>query len=91
MIVKPKYPRIFGFIIFVLTAKGRADIVLKMPKGIYITELKMDDTAENALAQINKRGYAVKYATDGRPITKVGMSFSSAERNITSTIIERDM
>ena len=42
------------------TAKGRADIVLKMPKGIYITELKMDDTAENALAQINKRGYAGK-------------------------------
>ena len=73
------------------TAKGRADIVLKMPKGIYIMELKVDDTAENALAQINQRGYAEKYVTDGRPITKVGMAFSSTERNITSTVVQREM
>ncbi len=68
------------------TAKGRCDLVLKMPKGIYVMELKVDDTAENALAQINKRGYADKYVTDGRPITKVGMAFSSTERNITEWI-----
>ena len=73
------------------TAKGRADMVLKMPKGIYVMELKVDDTAENALAQINQRGYADKYVTDGRPITKVGMTFSSTERNITSTVIQRKM
>ena len=73
------------------TAKGRADLVLKMPKGIYVMELKVDDTAENALAQINQRGYADKYVNDGRPITKVGMSFSSTERNITATVISRDM
>ena len=65
------------------TAKGRSDIVLKMPKRIYVMELKVDDTAENALAQIDLRGYADKYANDGRPVTKVGISFSSAERNIT--------
>ncbi len=64
------------------TARGRSDIVLKMPKRIYIAELKVDDKAENALAQINQRGYADKYRMDGRPITKVGISFSSAERNI---------
>ena len=68
------------------TAKGRSDIVLKMPKGIYVMELKVDDTAENALAQINKRGYADKYLVDGRPVTKVGMAFSSAERNITEWV-----
>ena len=65
------------------TAKGRSDIVLKMPKRIYIVELKVDDTAENVLAQIDQRGYADKYRLDGRPITKVGTSFSSKERNIT--------
>ncbi len=65
------------------TAKGRADIVLKMPRGIYVIELKYDDTAENALAQIDSRGYAEKYRLDGRPVTKVGIAFSSAERNIT--------
>ncbi len=66
-----------------LSSKGRADLTLKMPKGIYILELKYDDTAEAALQQIDERGYAAKYALDGRPITKVGLAFSSKERNIT--------
>ncbi len=65
------------------SAKGRADLTLKMPKGIYIMELKYDDSANNALRQIDERGYADKYALDGRPVTKVGLSFSSKERNIT--------
>ena len=65
------------------SAKGRADMVLKMPKGIYIIELKYDDTADAALAQIDSRGYAEKYQLDRRPVTKVGMAFSSKERNIT--------
>ena len=66
-----------------LSAKGRADLTLKMPKGIYIMELKYDDTAEAALKQIDERGYANKYALDGRPVVKVGLAFSSKERNIT--------
>lgn len=65
------------------SAMGRADLVLKMPKGIYIMELKYDGTADEALKQIVTKGYADKYAHDGRPITKVGISFSSEQRNIT--------
>lgn len=64
------------------SAKGRSDITLKMPKGIYVIEIKYDDTADVALSQINSRGYAQKYGLDGRPVTKVGISFSSKERNI---------
>lgn len=65
------------------SAKGRSDLTLLMPKGIYIMELKYDGSAEAALEQINQRGYAHKYALDGRPVTKVGICFSSKERNIT--------
>lgn len=65
------------------SAKGRADLILKVKKGIYVIELKYDDTAEEALKQIDQRGYAEKYHLDGRPITKVGIAFSSKERNIT--------
>ncbi|MBO4850450.1 MAG: ATP-binding protein [Prevotella sp.] len=65
------------------SAKGRADIILKMAKGIYVIEIKYDDTADEALKQIDQRGYADKYRADGRPITKVGIAFSSKERNIT--------
>ena len=66
-----------------LSAKGRADLTLKMPKGIYVMELKYDATADEALQQIADRGYARKYALDGRPVTCVGLAFSSTERNIT--------
>ena len=65
------------------SAKGRADIILKMPQGIYVIEIKYDDTADEALQQIDQRGYADKYRADGCPITKVGVAFSSKERNIT--------
>ena len=66
-----------------LSSQGRADLTLKMPRGIYIFELKYDHPADEALQQIDERGYARKYAMDGRPITKVGLSFSREERNIT--------
>ena len=65
------------------SAKGRADLVLKTQKGIYIIELKYDGTAEEALRQIDQRGYAEKHRLDGLPVTKVGIAFSSKERNIT--------
>ena len=76
------------------SAKGCSDLTLKMPKGIYVIELKYNDTAEAALEQIDRKGYADKYALErlrvgdgtsgiGRPVTKVGIAFSSAERNIT--------
>ena len=70
-------------------AKGRSDITLLMPKGIYIMELKYNDTVDTALDQIDRKGYADKYRLDGRPITKVGISFSSEERNITDWKTEK--
>ena len=65
------------------SAKGRADIVLLMPKTVYVMELKYDGTADEALAQIRTKGYDEKYAIDQRPVTKVGIAFSSERRNIT--------
>ena len=65
------------------TARGQADLTLLMPKGIYVMEIKYEHTADEALAQIDRKGYAEKYRLDGRPVTKIGISFSSSERNIT--------
>ncbi|MBR1503291.1 MAG: ATP-binding protein [Prevotella sp.] len=65
------------------TAKGQSDLTLLMPRGIYVMEIKYNHTAQEALDQISRKGYADKYALDGRPVTKVGISFSSEERNIT--------
>ena len=70
------------------SAKGSADIILRMPKGIYVMELKYNKPAQDAINQINTKGYAEKYRIDGCPVTKVGISISSEERNITEWIAE---
>ena len=72
----------------VATARGRADIVLKMPSTIYVMELKYDKSAAEALAQIDERGYTEPYLSDGRRIVKVGINFGSKERNISEWTTE---
>ena len=61
---------------------GRADVVIKTKNDIYVLELKVDDTVDNALAQIDSKGYAIPYEADGRQLTKCGVSISSEARNI---------
>jgi len=70
------------------TSKGRLDCILFAPKQIFIIEFKVDESAEKALAQINEKGYAEPYRTDGRPIVKIGVNFSSEERTIEGWKVE---
>ena len=56
-------------------AGGRADMVVWMPNAIYVFELKVHDTAQHALEQIDERGYAIPYNTDGRKVVKIGVKF----------------
>ena len=58
-------------------SEGRADCIIETPKYVYIFEFKLDGTADEALQQIEDRGYAKAYVTDDRPIYKIGVSFSS--------------
>lgn len=64
------------------TSRGRLDCLLFSPKYIFIIEFKVDESAEKALAQIDEMGYAEPYLNDGRPVVKIGVNFSSAERTI---------
>ena len=68
-------------------ARGRADMVVYMPDAVYVMELKINGTAQDALDQIESKGYAERYATDGRRIVKVGMGFSVEKRAMTEYII----
>ena len=70
------------------TSKGRLDCILFAPKQIFIIEFKVDESAEKALAQISEKGYAEPYRTDGRPIIKIGVNFSSEERTIEGWKVE---
>ena len=64
------------------SAKGRADAVVKTKDHIYVFEFKLDGSADEALKQIDEKGYLLPYSADQRQLMKIGVSFDSAERNI---------
>jgi len=66
----------------VRSGKGRLDILVETQKSVYVMELKMDGSVDEALQQIDDKGYAIPYEADGRRIVKVGINFSSKERTI---------
>ena len=66
------------------SAKGRADCVVVAADSVYIFEFKLSSngSAEDALAQIKRNGYAEQYKTDGKKIVLVGSSFDEEKRTI---------
>ena len=61
-------------------AGGRADMVVWMPDTIYVLELKVNGTAQQALEQIDQKGYAIPYQVDSRKVVKVGVKFNPDTR-----------
>ena len=70
------------------TSNGRIDLVMKTDKYIYVMELKYDGTPEQALRQIDDKGYALPWQSDGRKVIKVGANFSSELRRLSGWVIE---
>ena len=64
------------------TSDGRMDMVLKVPDAIYIFELKYSKSAEEAVSQILRKGYATRFAADARPVWAVGLNISQDRRTI---------
>ena len=71
-------------------AGGRTDMVVWMPDTIYVFELKVNDSAQNALRQIEEKGYAFPYQTDGRQVVKVGVKFNAETRVPEEWVIQRE-
>jgi hypothetical protein len=93
------YHRIFYFFFRMLSnqvlaevrsAKGACDVVITTPKYIYVVEIKIDSTPETALQQIEEKGYAIPYLTDGREVTKIGVNFSTEARTVDRWIATRN-
>ena len=72
----------------VRSAKGRADAVVQTPDYVYVFEFKLNGTAEEALQQINEKGYADPFKTDKRKLMKVGVEFSAETRNVKRWLVE---
>ncbi len=65
------------------TSKGRIDMTVKLGKRVFIIEFKVVEMEgdSSAMAQIEAKGYAEKYAGEGE-VWLVGVSFNSEQRNI---------
>ena len=61
-------------------AGGRVDMVVRMPDTIYVFEMKVNGTAEEALEQIDNKDYAIPYQADGARVVKVGVLFDPKTR-----------
>ncbi len=66
----------------VSTARGRADIVVEVPRYVYVIELKLGGTAVEALAQIEARGYGAAYVDGEREVIRVGIAFDVEARRV---------
>ncbi|NDV65557.1 ATP-binding protein [Bacteroides sp. 224] len=66
----------------VRSARGRADAVVKTKDYIYVFEFKLNGSTEEALRQIDEKGYLIPYTADGRQLVKIGVSFDREERNL---------
>ena len=67
---------------------GRADLVAETPERVFVFELKVDGTPQEALAQIKEKGYAEPYRHSGKEVHLIGLSFDGATRRLTGTAAE---
>ena len=71
----------------VKSAAGRADAVCWTKDRTYVFEFKLDGSAEDALKQIDDKGYLIPYKADGTCV-KVGVNISSQTRTLESWKVE---
>ena len=71
----------------VKSAAGRADAVCWTKDRTYVFEFKLDGSADQALRQIDDKGYLIPYKADGVCI-KVGVNISSQTRTLDAWKVE---
>ena len=70
------------------TKNGRADAVIHFENNVYCLEFKLDKSAEEAIQQIEKRGYLEKYRSSKETLHKIGINFSSENKKVDGLIWE---
>ncbi|NUU96989.1 PD-(D/E)XK nuclease domain-containing protein, partial [Marinitoga sp. 1138] len=70
-----------------LTNLGRSDLVIDFDDRIYLFEIKLDQSSDEALKQIKEMKYYEKYK--GKEIYLIGMNINSEKRNIDDYVIEK--
>ena len=68
--------------------KGRIDLLVETEAYLYLMELKLEEPAKQAIAQIKVKEYAQTYKNSPKRIFLVGIGFGREERNVTSWEME---
>ena len=71
------------------TIDGRIDAVVRTEAHIFIIEFKINQSAKTAIEQIKKKGYALKYADDKRPVYLLGVNFDTEKKLIEDYLVEK--
>jgi hypothetical protein len=68
---------------------GRADAIIVTKTAVFAFEFKITEraTAEDALQQIDDRGYLVPYISSGKKLVKIGVEFDNSIRGISRWVI----
>ena len=64
------------------TSNGRIDVLIETDKYVYIMELKRDKDPQDALDQIEQKGYDWPFKASGRKVFKIGATFSTITRRL---------
>ncbi len=72
------------------TFNGRIDCRVQTDRFIYLFEFKRDDTAENALKQIDDKSYTLPFVADHRKLYKIGVAFDSEKRILSDWKVTED-
>ena len=70
------------------SAAGRCDALIETEDTIYLFEFKLNGTAEEALKQIDDKGYAIPYEAGDKKVVKIGANFDGDKRTIERWIID---
>ena len=72
----------------VMNSEGRTDALMYLGDTVYIVEAKLDSSPQEALRQIEEKGYADRFAGSGKRVLRLGLNFSSETRTIADWAIE---
>ena len=71
------------------SAAGRCDALIETEDTIYLFEFKLDGTAEEALKQIDDKGYAIQYEAGDKKVVKIGVNFDKEKRTIERWVVAK--
>ena len=71
----------------VRTPSGRVDMVMRTATTLYVVELKLDQSAEAAMQQIDLKNYPERFALCGLPVVKVGINFDMERHTLKDWVI----